>query len=101
MGADEFVNLRLVDGTALALQLGHRKSIDLDLFGKSILKTLISTRPSIILKKLSNSERTIHGSWIPPPTDHIIQDSAREARPWPVRTESSGRAASNNKPHSK
>lgn len=24
---------RLVDGTALALQLGHRKSVDLDLFG--------------------------------------------------------------------
>lgn len=30
----EFVNLRLVGGTALALQLGHRKSIDLDLFGE-------------------------------------------------------------------
>ncbi|MCF8297643.1 MAG: nucleotidyl transferase AbiEii/AbiGii toxin family protein [Saprospiraceae bacterium] len=29
----ELSNLRLVGGTALALQLGHRKSIDLDLFG--------------------------------------------------------------------
>lgn len=28
-----FENSRLVGGTALALQLGHRKSIDLDLFG--------------------------------------------------------------------
>lgn len=28
-----FNNLRLVEGTSLALQLGHRKSIDLDLFG--------------------------------------------------------------------
>jgi len=28
-----FNNLRLVGGTSLALQLGHRKSIDLDLFG--------------------------------------------------------------------
>ena len=28
-----FQDLRLVGGTALALQLGHRKSIDLDLFG--------------------------------------------------------------------
>jgi hypothetical protein len=26
--------LRLVGGTALALQLGHRKSVDIDLFGK-------------------------------------------------------------------
>jgi hypothetical protein len=29
----EFTNLRLVDGTCLALQIGHRKSIDIDLFG--------------------------------------------------------------------
>ena len=29
----EFQNLRLVGGTALALQLGHRISVDLDLFG--------------------------------------------------------------------
>ena len=28
-----FKHSRLVGGTALALQLGHRKSIDLDLFG--------------------------------------------------------------------
>lgn len=30
----EFSKLRLVGGTSLALQIGHRKSIDLDLFGK-------------------------------------------------------------------
>ena len=30
---DEFSELRLAGGTALALQLGHRKSIDLDFFG--------------------------------------------------------------------
>lgn len=29
-----FSDLRLVGGTSLALQLGHRKSVDLDLFGK-------------------------------------------------------------------
>lgn len=29
----EFQDLRLVGGTSLALQIGHRKSIDLDLFG--------------------------------------------------------------------
>ena len=28
-----FKNLRLVSGTALALQIGHRKSVDIDLFG--------------------------------------------------------------------
>ena len=31
---EEFSSTRLVGGTALALQLGHRKSIDLDFFGK-------------------------------------------------------------------
>lgn len=31
---DVLANTRLVGGTALALQLGHRKSVDLDLFGK-------------------------------------------------------------------
>jgi ligand-binding sensor protein len=30
---DEFAELRLVGGTALALQIGHRRSIDLDFFG--------------------------------------------------------------------
>ena len=32
-GMAVFKNLRLVGGTSLALQIGHRKSIDLDLFG--------------------------------------------------------------------
>jgi len=30
----EFSSLRLVGGTSLALQMGHRKSVDIDLFGK-------------------------------------------------------------------
>lgn len=34
MTFEEFCDLRLVGGTALALQIGHRKSIDIDLFGK-------------------------------------------------------------------
>jgi hypothetical protein len=32
--AQEFAGMRLVGGTSLALQIGHRKSIDIDLFGK-------------------------------------------------------------------
>ena len=31
---EAFSNLRLAGGTALALQIGHRKSIDLDFFGR-------------------------------------------------------------------
>lgn len=33
MAAPLFAPLRLAGGTALALQTGHRKSVDLDLFG--------------------------------------------------------------------
>ncbi|HNQ82464.1 MAG TPA: nucleotidyl transferase AbiEii/AbiGii toxin family protein, partial [Bacteroidales bacterium] len=32
MVSDEFRPFRLVGGTALSLQLGHRKSLDIDLF---------------------------------------------------------------------
>lgn len=32
MGTEEFSSFRLVGGTALSLQIGHRKSIDIDLF---------------------------------------------------------------------
>ena len=31
---DEFSKLRLVGGTALSLQIGHRISVDIDLFGE-------------------------------------------------------------------
>ncbi len=34
MPLDVFKDLRLVGGTALALQIGHRNSVDLDLFGR-------------------------------------------------------------------
>jgi hypothetical protein len=32
MAAKEFENFRLVGGTSLSLQIGHRESIDIDLF---------------------------------------------------------------------
>ena len=36
----EFKGLRLVGGTALALQIGHRQSIDLDFFGNTEFKNI-------------------------------------------------------------
>lgn len=33
MGEPLFSDMRLVGGTALALQYGHRRSVDLDIFG--------------------------------------------------------------------
>lgn len=53
-------NTRLVGGTALALQLGHRKSVDLDIFGNIALsgeeiRTLLSPGHSVqVLKESSN-----------------------------------------------
>lgn len=44
----EFKNLRLAGGTSLALQIGHRKSIDLDLFGT------LETEPNEILDILNS-----------------------------------------------
>ena len=41
---DAFKNLRLVGGTALALQIGHRKSIDLDFFGDIDFQNVYSAK---------------------------------------------------------
>ncbi len=55
-----FSPLRLVGGTAMALQTGHRKSVDLDLFGalsldETILTETVSSMGNIVwLNKLKN-----------------------------------------------
>jgi hypothetical protein len=56
----EFSELRLVGGTALALQIGHRNSVDIDLFGKTSIdefalnETLSHFGKLIQLKKSKN-----------------------------------------------
>lgn len=56
----ELSNLRLVGGTSLALQIGHRKSIDLDLFGEvkgdefAIINALNKIGKITVLKKSEN-----------------------------------------------
>ncbi len=55
-----FSELRLAGGTSLALQIGHRKSIDIDLFGVlrtdeyAISEALNAIGKVIILKKSEN-----------------------------------------------
>lgn len=57
---DVFKNMRLVGGTALALQIGHRKSIDLDFFGNIdfqnvyTAKTFANFNKVVILKSSKN-----------------------------------------------
>lgn len=43
MRVENFSNFYLVGGTALALQIGHRNSIDIDLFGKQEIDTDLFT----------------------------------------------------------
>jgi hypothetical protein len=58
--ASVFSDLRLVRGTALALQIGHRKSIDIDLFGNltadeyEISKQLAEIGETRVLAKTQN-----------------------------------------------
>lgn len=60
-----FNNLYLAGGTSLALQIGHRKSIDLDLFGTidtddiSIAQTLNSLGPLSLLKNRQTFRYTL------------------------------------------
>jgi hypothetical protein len=60
MQIGEFNGLRLVGGTSLALQIGHRSSIDIDMFGNlevdefEIIKILKNIGTTTLLKKTQN-----------------------------------------------
>lgn len=63
MHIPEFSQLRLVGGTALALQYGHRTSVDLDLFGHIELEndeflTLLQSVGTTI--RVINERKNIH-----------------------------------------
>src|SRR5450759_1669451 len=90
---DEFKELRLVGGTSLALQIGHRSSIDIDLFGTlepdefEIDKILSKIGSITLLKKTKNINVYLidgikvdlvnyHYSWL---EETIIEDNLRLA----------------------
>jgi predicted nucleotidyltransferase component of viral defense system len=81
MSKKEFQHLRLVGGTALALQLGHRKSIDLDLFGEiefediDLTKVLNKYSDKIILLKKSKNINILS-------IDHVKVDFVNYSYPW-------------------
>jgi len=58
----DFKNLRLVGGTSLALQIGHRKSIDIDLFGVIDIDKdkIIEHLKNIGSLQISTSSKTIN-----------------------------------------
>ena len=95
MAIQEFGDLRLVGGTALALQIGHRNSVDIDLFGRHELNELMMSHT---LRRFEQSQK-LGGSqsiqvfliedikvdfvnypypWIKPP---IVEDNIRMAAP--------------------
>ena len=58
-----FKDFTLIGGTCLSLQLGHRRSIDIDLFtdidyGTMNTKVMFSICPGVILSELSSSFRS-------------------------------------------
>jgi hypothetical protein len=69
----------LAGGTALALQLGHRRSVDLDLFSatdevrpgthREALVALAPFRPAIVVQRWGNllkPDRRMEPAWTPP-----------------------------------
>lgn len=60
MAVDAFKDFYLVGGTSLALQLGHRNSIDIDLFGRSEIEEIeftdiLNTIGDVVILKKSKS----------------------------------------------
>lgn len=95
MSAPELSSLRLVGGTALALQYGHRVSVDLDLFGEVTIDKfeLLSLLQGLGEVRVINETKNIHQyfvngikvdivnypySWIDAPVE---DDSIRLASP--------------------
>jgi len=80
MAIPELDNLRLVGGTALALQIGHRTSVDIDLFGKHDLDapTLTSLLEGFEEKQKLGGSRSIQVFLI----DDIKVDFVDYPYPW-------------------
>ena len=95
MAREEFSKLRLVGGTDLALQFGHRKSIDIDLFGSinleeiecSKILEIFSPNVQIVSKQKNINIFIVNGIKIdlvnydyPWLKEHVIIDDIRLAR---------------------
>lgn len=80
MKIEEFNSLRLVGGTSLALQIGHRKSIDLDLFGEIKFEKLSIEKifSSFSIVKPLNRSKYINSFMI----DNIKVDFVDYSYPW-------------------
>ena len=72
-------NTRLVGGTALALQLGHRKSIDLDLFGT--FDPMVSYR-KILLDAGHSADGNENGAVQSLRVDNVKVDLVNYPYPW-------------------
>lgn len=77
---DELRGLRLAGGTSLALQYGHRKSIDLDLFGKLEIGSdeLIDVLKTVGEVKVIKDSKRIHTYTI----DGVKTDIVEYNYPW-------------------
>ena len=76
----ELTDTRLVGGTSLALQIGHRRSIDIDLFGRVCADSQsLSASLSIVGDTVSRySTSNIHAYTL----DHVMVDIVNYSYPW-------------------
>lgn len=96
MQEPEFSDMRLVGGTALALQYGHRQSIDLDFFGDlqcevSETKAILSKYGQVMVLKETTTIRIyvvdgikvdfVHYSCYPWLKEPVLEDGLRLASP--------------------
>ena len=80
MSSQDLQDLRLVGGTALALQLGHRNSVDIDMFGNhsysaSELDIIISDLIDLDTQKGGDTIRAYY-------TNNVKIDIVRLKKPW-------------------
>lgn len=82
---DIFKDLRLVGGTSLALQIGHRESIDLDFFGELNFDKfeILSTLNSLGKVEIKQSTKNINIFSI----DGIKVDIVNYPYPWLEKTQ--------------
>lgn len=88
MRIDAFAGLRLVGGTSLALQTGHRKSVDLDLFGTVDFESIDTEKVFTPFREVEILQKSKNINVFA--IDHVKVDFVNYAYPWLQNTKETG-----------
>lgn len=93
LGVPVFKNMRLAGGTSMALQIGHRKSIDLDLFGTLQADDSTFSEALGIFEKITRLKKTPNINIFS--INHVKVDFVNYTYPWldEIKTEGGLRLA--------